>query len=348
MTNERGGRTQADDDDKYAGMVPPERWRDLPPAERSRQMNLFDDMLRERGVTYESLAGLLNLCNQVHVDGLHKAGTQEAMSSLRNLAEKAGVKLDESTTRIFTEVQQEVERYFKHGGRRKTKYAHAVNVELYRESQLRTYVLATRLRVKLVWVLLRDLGVKPTVRSLNLMTRRMSPEDAEQFTALADKYGVRHFVNEYPVWILDYLRSRILANCDEMVDHITSAAEIYPLNLSEAYTRRNHMTAAVASAKKLFKILELAMNVLPVDVNKLIPYALEVTRLITMIKAWRKSDNRTLKRLDEAEPARIMAAWGALTDTKFVSHDDVAVEFLRRANARRDGRARSKSTASRA
>ena len=53
-------------------------------------------------------------------------------------------------------------------------------------SQLEFYVNAINLRREVTKLLLRDLGIKSTVRNIRVNTKKMEPEDAENFAELLE------------------------------------------------------------------------------------------------------------------------------------------------------------------
>ena len=58
-------------------------------------------------------------------------------------------------------------------------------------SQLEFYANAINLRREITMLLLRDLGIKSTVRNIRVNTKKMEEEDAEIFTELLEKYQLK-------------------------------------------------------------------------------------------------------------------------------------------------------------
>lgn len=156
---------------------------------------------------------------------------------------------------------------------------------------------AVRLRKSLTFLLLRDLGVKSRTRNMTFITKPMDDNDSRQFKAIAEKYGIASCIDEYPNWIIDKFRDSIWSIMRDMLINITRAYTVWPTNNMEAQTRREHMDIAIADCESLLKELELAVDVLPIDADKYMPYVEQISREISLLKGWRKSDNKRFKDL---------------------------------------------------
>lgn len=166
-------------------------------------------------------------------------------------------------------------------------------------SKLEFYKNAMALRKKMVFLLLRDIGVKNRVRSLKIETKNMEPEDAENFHAIAEKYNIGELADEYPEWIIEKLRNSIWDLLRDMMVNITRAYTIWATNISEAYERRNAQDRAIADCESILKELELAIDILPVNADKYMTYVDSLEREIALLKGWRKSDNKRIAEIKQ-------------------------------------------------
>lgn len=66
---------------------------------------------------------------------------------------------------------------------------------------------ALKLRHDLTMLLLRDLGLKPKIRELELIVKDMPAADAKTFIDIAQKYGLQKIPAEWPEWIISKIRS---------------------------------------------------------------------------------------------------------------------------------------------
>ena len=172
-------------------------------------------------------------------------------------------------------------------------------------SPMEFYANAKKMRKAIVFLLLRDLGVKDKVRKLAMTTKGMEENDAKNFTQIAQKYGMASFVSEYPEWIIDKLRTSIWDILRDMNIQITRAYTIWATNLSEAYERRLCMDRAIADCESLLQELQLAIDVLPIDAEKYMRYVDAIEREIALLKGWRKSDNKRIRELQAKQDAGI-------------------------------------------
>lgn len=173
----------------------------------------------------------------------------------------------------------------------------SVLARLRTESKLQVYVNALAIRKKIIFLLLRDLGVKSKVRRLQIITKGMEEKDAEKCQEIAQKYGMGSFMNEYPEWIIEKFRNTLWDLCTDLEHYIVNAQSIWATNNSEAEERRLNMNKAISTCEKILKEFEMMIEILPIDANKYIPYVEDIEKEIALLKAWRKSDNKRNKTL---------------------------------------------------
>ena len=125
----------------------------------------------------------------------------------------------------------------------------------------------------------------------------MSANDAATFTEIAERYNMASFIEEYPIWLIEKLRDSIWDILRTMMLNITGAYTIWATNKAEANERRICQDRAIAACESLLKELELAIDVLPIDAEKYMPYVEMIEREIALLKGWRKKDNAKNKNL---------------------------------------------------
>lgn len=149
----------------------------------------------------------------------------------------------------------------------------------------------------MAFLMVRDFGLKPRARTPTFYTRGWSPEDKELFETICTKYGISRVIDDYPYWIVDEFRSKILRLLDEMIENITQAYTIWATNKSEAWLRRISQDKAIAACESLIQTLELIADVLPIKTDKLLHCVDAINRETALLKGWRKSDNKRNKTL---------------------------------------------------
>lgn len=159
------------------------------------------------------------------------------------------------------------------------------------------YTNALHLRKSMRFLLLRDLGIKDKVREIHEFARNMSEPDRTEFIRLATENNLERFKTNYPEWIIEKLRNQIWEHLDEMIDHITHAYSVWATSKAEYDYRRVEMDKAIGACECLKKDLEGAIDILPVNVEKYLPYVEKIDKEIALIKGWRKSDNKRFKSL---------------------------------------------------
>lgn len=171
-------------------------------------------------------------------------------------------------------------------------------------SELKFYDNAIRLRRSMIYLLMRDLGAKRGVRDIQWMAKDLPPQDAELLLAVAERNGLKRFETDWPSWVIEKLRDNIWRLLTDMMTAITRAYTIFATSKAEADERRLCQDRAIACCESLLKELELAIDILPVDVNKYKTQVKLITEEIMLLKGWRKSGNKKRKELEAQEAAR--------------------------------------------
>lgn len=171
------------------------------------------------------------------------------------------------------------------------------------KSKLQALYDAQKMRKSLTGLILKDFGAKPKVRTVEFVaeTYKMSEEDAEKYLEITDKYGITTVLDEFPYWFIDDLRESIMTCMREITQHITIANTIYPNSIYECDVRRQHQDIAIGQCEFLLQELRYVMSVVPLNVNKLMPYVDMIEKEIALLKAWRKSDNTTRNKIIKRE-----------------------------------------------
>lgn len=164
-------------------------------------------------------------------------------------------------------------------------------------SKLEFYMNARRLYKKLLFLMIRDFGMKPRARQPTFYTRGWNAEDQELFEQIASKYGLSRIVEDYPYWTLEIFRNKLIRLLDEMMENVTNAYTVWATTRAEADYRRVSQDKAIAACESLKQTFELIVDVLPVKVDKLLPYVDAIDREIALLKGWRKADNKRNKTL---------------------------------------------------
>lgn len=162
-------------------------------------------------------------------------------------------------------------------------------------SSLEFYKNAIVLRHKITKLLLRDLGLKKTVRNIRLNTKEMEEADYITWNSINEKYGFARIPGDYPEWLIEKLRTSIWDITRDLMLNITRAYTVWATTRAEADLRRLSQDKAIADCESLLKELELAIDVLPVDAEKYMQYVEIIDKEIALLKGWRKSDNKRNK-----------------------------------------------------
>lgn len=164
-------------------------------------------------------------------------------------------------------------------------------------SNLEFYKNAVWLQIHITFFLAKDFGVRPTTKTVHLVTKTMLKEDADLFNSIAEKYNISRMEATYPEWLVAKLRDGLFDIMSDMMLSITRAYTIFVTNASEGMERRNYINRAIGDCEALLKQMELAVHVINVDLNKYMPIVEKIEYEIMLLKGWRKSGNEKLRKL---------------------------------------------------
>lgn len=166
-------------------------------------------------------------------------------------------------------------------------------------SDLEFYRNAIKLRKEITFLLLRDFGIRDKIRKTESIANKMNDADAENFRNIMNKYEFTYILDEYPNWLIDKMRSNILNLLHSLVMNITQSNTIYPTCEEEYYDRRKYQNHAIANCEQLLQEMQYIISIIQVDANKYLKYVDMIDEEVKLLKGWRKSDNKILKRIKE-------------------------------------------------
>ena len=150
-------------------------------------------------------------------------------------------------------------------------------------SELEYYHQANDLYKDMTQLLLRNFGIKTKKKELAISSTEKAaviaafPYMEEAFLRM-DQLEAAATLREYSGWLINHYRQHILTRLESLLDNISDAYR------SKGERRKAFRRKALKEYKKLIQLLQRVMTVLPVDVNKLIPYVDRIDRIIELLK----------------------------------------------------------------
>ncbi len=168
------------------------------------------------------------------------------------------------------------------------------------ESNLEFLHLLGKLQKNLTLLFIRNFGVKCITRDLKTFTHsaKMPEGDRNLFSAICNKYHI-DVETEWPMWLIEHYREKILRILDSMEENIVTANTIYPNSADYLYwhnLRRKHQKLAQADCYKLLRAMQNICYILPVDKEKLMPYVEMIQQEIDALKKWQNRTNAQYKK----------------------------------------------------
>lgn len=180
-----------------------------------------------------------------------------------------------------------------------------MSVPVYRREESRVEFLNNfwKLRKEMIFILLRDFGIKQKTYTLHFLEKsyEMDPDDRATLEALADKYSMKaSAVDIYPEWIVNAWRTEIMAMLNSIGVEIELANNIFitqdnkEVNNRLYLERRTHWTNAISYCNALKDKLQEILYCIDVKTGAYEEVGKKLNREIQLLKAVRKSDNNKL------------------------------------------------------
>ena len=159
---------------------------------------------------------------------------------------------------------------------------------------------ALKLREDVTKLLLRDFGIKKREKDLRDMGKmsKMSQVDKEIIQDIYDKYGlVPTLLEEFPEWLISTFRTQVMDILSSLVNNLCHATRIHFNCYEEYMQRREYLNSALGDIDTLYNQFQYMLSVLPIDVNKLMPYVGRIEELKSDVKNLRHQDNKQYSKL---------------------------------------------------
>ena len=165
-----------------------------------------------------------------------------------------------------------------------------------KESQFEVFHNMTKMRQEVTDLLLRDFGYKPD-KTMAKINKRFGNREYEEFSQ-SEKTQYDNFVRKetaFAEWFIVDERQTVVNCLRDINKEAYLANSIYPTSTEELIERRLHQELAIGHCYRLVQELQYIAETLPVDINKYLRFADMIDTQISLLKGWRKSDNK-LKR----------------------------------------------------
>jgi hypothetical protein len=129
-------------------------------------------------------------------------------------------------------------------------------------------------------MLLRDFGVRDKIRKVK------TPENIEVT-----------IIEGYPEWLIIFFRQNVINILRNMMLNITAGNTIYPTTHDELTLRRRYQSGAIVNCEQLLQEMIYCSDILPIKMEKFIPYIDAIEFEIKLLKGWRKSSNKLEKKI---------------------------------------------------
>lgn len=166
-----------------------------------------------------------------------------------------------------------------------------------------------KLRKDITDLLLRDFGYDP-YKAIQRVEHQFGGRSYDELTE-SEKERYNRLVernNSFNAWFIEDERKACIDCLRNITESVYVANSIYPLYYEELAERRVYQDRAIGQCGRLTQEIQYAIETLPVDVNKSLPFGEMIDKQIKLIKGWRKSDNRFKRVISENSAANFANA----------------------------------------
>lgn len=160
-------------------------------------------------------------------------------------------------------------------------------------SQFEVFHHLYKMRREVTELILRDFGYdfeKSETKVARIFGGKEFSELTPQEQLRYEKLKARN--KAFDEWFINDERQIIVDCLRNITEGVFVANSIYPMYPEELIERRLHQDKAIGQCYRLSQELQYAIETLPVDINKYLRFAEMIDREISLIKGWRKSDNK--------------------------------------------------------
>lgn len=162
-------------------------------------------------------------------------------------------------------------------------------------SSMEFYHVALDLRKYLTMTLLRDFGLKDKLqdKSYFIPVNNLSEVDRKQLSELLHKCDHVAVSTNIPYWLIRQEQKFLSIKCRKLISAISSANNIYMKTLADADQRRCFQNKAICIVENIIQELQFLVTVFGAPCTKsLEKYSEMAERELSLLKGWRKSDNK--------------------------------------------------------
>lgn len=167
-------------------------------------------------------------------------------------------------------------------------------------SGLEFYKAAEKLQDDITDFCLRDFGLKKSKRTVKQIIKNIEEADQKTIDSIFQKYGKKpnqQFESDYPAWFIENRKRKLIKLTDTLIENIIAANLIYAISTAECDQRRILQNRAIGVCGNLYRELQYLKRHLPINLNWIAGTIALIKREEILLKGWRRSDNKTRKKI---------------------------------------------------
>lgn len=179
---------------------------------------------------------------------------------------------------------------------------------LRRLSGMEFYKNALKIRMDINNWILHNFGEKIQVRDIKVYSNKITSYDKNRIYEILDPYGLKEdkaFALCIPDWFYDGEREDLRSLCKNLIEHVTSANNIYVYTESEYDRRRILQDNAINDCYLIYSELYFLRNYIDFDLNRLEDILESLDKEIELLQGWKKSNSELWTKKKRNEGLRL-------------------------------------------
>ena len=163
------------------------------------------------------------------------------------------------------------------------------------ESKVAFYTKALEIRIGLIKLFCRNLGLKNGIKDVNVYAQKMNEKDKNDFEELCIKYDIV-FKSEYPEWLISYFREIVLKATAQFQKNILNGYMMSVNSLIDAYQKHVYIKQSINDAEFIYNEIQVITSMFPGSLSAITNILNLINEEITLLKQWDRNNNKLINK----------------------------------------------------
>lgn len=163
-------------------------------------------------------------------------------------------------------------------------------------SKFEYFTLGIKIHDMIYTLAMQDFGFKSKTKDFYAFVRKleMDEDDRKEFFKLCEKYEI-NVEADFPSWMLEHLREKVLEYDDEFLENLVSANTVYSNSVFEFNLKRGYTWECISRLQLLLQYFQSIIRMIPIKPErkeKYIVYTEMMDEEMELLRGWKKRCNK--------------------------------------------------------